>query len=190
MIAGWRTSYDIWTGSPSAFRRTIRCPASEFAHGPSEDAGMDLCSAEEVILMPGRWASVGTGLSIELPPGIRRAGAGRAADWPVNTVSTLLNTPGTIDPGYRGEIRVLMINHGDRGYTIWPGRPHRPARRGQLCRGGVGSSRATGRFPARGWRVWLDGGVVAEWQPLRRGCAEIAGWLPLIRKACRPKRCL
>ena len=92
----------------------------EGAHGPGEDAGLDLYSAEEVILSPGAWASVGTGLKIELPPGYDgqvRPRSGLARKFGV----TLLNSPGTIDPGYRGEIRVLMINHGDQGYTIWPG---------------------------------------------------------------------
>lgn len=121
MIAGWRTI------KPAMDRLTIRIQKDhpdarlpEFAHGPGEDTGMDLFSAEEVILSPGTWASVGTGLKIELPPGYDgqlRPRSGLASEYGV----TLLNAPGTIDPGYRGEVRVLMINHGDRGYTIWPG---------------------------------------------------------------------
>ena len=121
--------YDRWLarGLRDMDRLTIRIQKNhpdarlpEFAHGPREDAGMDLFSAEEVILPPGGWASVGTGLSIELPPGYDgqvRPRSGLARKYGV----TLLNAPGTIDPGYRGEIRVLMINHGDQGYTIWPG---------------------------------------------------------------------
>lgn len=104
--------------SVSRLDPSARLPA--FAHGPQEDAGMDLISIEEVRLEPGRWGSVGTGLAIELPSGCEaqvRPRSGLARDRGV----TLLNSPGTIDPGYRGEIRVLMINHGERDFTVKPG---------------------------------------------------------------------
>ena len=90
------------------------------AHGPHEDAGLDLISVEEVVLPAGGWESVGTGLAIEIPPGYEgqvRPRSGLARKFGV----TLLNTPGTIDPGYLGEIRVLMINHGREDYTVRPG---------------------------------------------------------------------
>ena len=95
-----------------------RLPTS--AHGPEEDAGLDLYSVEEVIIAPGSWAGVGTGLSIAIPSGYEgqvrpRSGLARRSGI------TLLNSPGTIDPGYRGEIRVLMINHGPEPYTVQPG---------------------------------------------------------------------
>ncbi len=90
------------------------------AHGPREDAGFDLIAVEEVTLPAGRWASVPTGLAIEIPPGYEgqvRPRSGLARKFGV----TLLNTPGTIDPGYRGEIQVLMITHGPEDYAVKPG---------------------------------------------------------------------
>jgi dUTP pyrophosphatase len=73
------------------------------------DAGLDLCSAEDVTLKPGERASVGTGIAIALPSGT--AGfvvprSGLAAKHGVSVV----NAPGLIDEGYRGEVRVLLIN--------------------------------------------------------------------------------
>ena len=94
--------------------------APRFAHGPDEDAGMDLVAAEAATLRPGSWASVPTGLVIAIPPGYEgqlRPRSGLAQKFGV----TLLNSPGTIDPGYRGEVRVLMINHGNREYTVRQG---------------------------------------------------------------------
>jgi len=94
------------------------CP--RYAHGPSEDAGMDLFAAEGAELKPGEWKSVRTGISVEMPPGYEgqvrpRSGLARRHGL------TLLNSPGTIDPGYRNEIRVLLINHGQEPYTVRPG---------------------------------------------------------------------
>jgi len=90
------------------------------AHGPEEDAGLDLYSVEEATIASGAWAGVGTGLAIAIPPGYEgqvRPRSGLARKFGV----TLVNSPGTIDPGYRGEIRVLMINHGPDPYTVRPG---------------------------------------------------------------------
>lgn len=81
---------------------------------------MDLYSVEEVDLAPGCWASVGTGLAVEIPAGVEgqvRPRSGLAARFGV----TLLNAPGTIDPGYRGEVRVIMINHGREPYHVASG---------------------------------------------------------------------
>ena len=99
-------------------RPTAQVPRS--AHGPHEDAGADLIAAEAATLRPGGWASVATGLTIAIPAGYEgqvRPRSGLARKFGV----TLLNSPGTIDPGYRGEVRVLMINHGDREYTVRQG---------------------------------------------------------------------
>jgi dUTP pyrophosphatase len=90
------------------------------AHGPHEDAGFDLMAVEEVTLPAGRWAGVPTGLAIEIPAGYEgqvRPRSGLARKFGV----TLLNAPGTIDPGYRGEVQVLMINHGSEDYTVKAG---------------------------------------------------------------------
>jgi dUTP pyrophosphatase len=91
-----------------------------YAHGPLEDAGLDLCSVEETILEPGRPQAVATGLAIELPPGFEaqiRPRSGLALKHAI----TLPNSPGTIDPGYRGEIKVILLNLGNMPFAIAPG---------------------------------------------------------------------
>lgn len=88
-----------------------------FAHGPAEDAGMDLSAAEEVVVPPRQWRTVRTGLALEIPPGYDgqiRPRSGLATGYGL----TLLNSPGTVDPGYRGEIRVTLINFGADAYKI------------------------------------------------------------------------
>ncbi len=89
-----------------------------YAHGPSEDAGLDLRAVERVVLQPGIAQAVPTGLAIELPPGYEaqvrpRSGLGLKHSLTVNF--------GTIDPGYRGEIRVIMFNLGQADYAIEKG---------------------------------------------------------------------
>jgi len=89
----------------------------EYAHGPDEDAGMDLRSLEDIVLEPGRPRAVGTGLAIELPAGYEaqlRPRSGMALRHSV----TLPNAPATIDPGYRGEIKVILLNLGHQNYEV------------------------------------------------------------------------
>ncbi len=84
------------------------------------DAGMDLSSCELVEIAPGTAAMVRTGIAIALPPGTEgqvRPRSGLAAKYAV----TVLNTPGTVDEGYRGEIRVILINHGTEVFRVEPG---------------------------------------------------------------------
>jgi dUTP pyrophosphatase len=95
----------------------LALPAYQSAHA----AGLDLLAAvpeaEPVVLMPGARALVPTGLTIALPPGYEaqvRPRSGLAAKHGV----TVLNTPGTIDADYRGEIGVILINHGDAPFSI------------------------------------------------------------------------
>jgi len=91
-----------------------------YAHGPEEDAGMDLCSVETATLEPGVARLVPTGLTIEVPPGFEaqvRPRSGLALKHAI----TMPNAPGTIDPGYRGEIRVILLNLGREAYTIHAG---------------------------------------------------------------------
>ncbi|MFZ5927529.1 MAG: dUTP diphosphatase [Acidobacteriota bacterium] len=91
-----------------------------YAHGPEEDAGMDLHAVEEAMLEPGVPALVPTGLSIELPPGFEaqiRPRSGLALRHAI----TLPNAPATIDPGYRGEIRVILLNLGREPYRVQKG---------------------------------------------------------------------
>jgi dUTP pyrophosphatase len=84
-------------------------------------AGLDLLAAvpedAPVVLAPGKYALVPTGLSIALPPGYEaqvRPRSGLAVRHGV----TVLNAPGTVDADYRGEIGVPLINHGDVPFTI------------------------------------------------------------------------
>jgi dUTP pyrophosphatase len=91
-----------------------------YAHGPEEDAGLDLRAVESAVLQPGAPHLVATGLAIELPPGYEaqiRPRSGLAAKHAI----TLPNSPATIDPGYRGEIRVILLNLGRDPYEIHPG---------------------------------------------------------------------
>ncbi len=85
-------------------------------------AGMDLhaCLEAEVTLPPGGRALVPTGVAIELPVGYEaevRPRSGLALQHGV----TVLNAPGTIDADYRGEVSVLLINHGHAPYVVWDG---------------------------------------------------------------------
>lgn len=90
----------------------------DYAH--PGDAGMDLFAVEPVEIAPGAVALVSTGIAIALPSGTEaqvRPRSGLAAKHAV----TLLNTPGTIDEGYRGEIKVIMVNHGKDPFAVEPG---------------------------------------------------------------------
>jgi dUTP pyrophosphatase len=81
---------------------------------------MDLCALEAVTLTPGQPGLVPTGLAIELPPGFEaqiRPRSGLALKHAI----TLPNSPATIDPGYRGEIKVILLNLGARDYEIHAG---------------------------------------------------------------------
>lgn len=81
---------------------------------------MDLCAVEAVTLDPGVAKLVSTGLTIEVPPGFEaqlRPRSGLALKHAI----TLPNSPATIDPGYRGEVRVILLNLGKQAYEIQPG---------------------------------------------------------------------
>lgn len=93
-------------------------PAYETDHA----SGMDLPAAvtEPLTLAPGERALVPTGLRIALPPGVEaqiRPRSGLAIRHGIS----MANTPGTIDADYRGEMRVILINHGDGPFTIQRG---------------------------------------------------------------------
>ena len=84
------------------------------------DAGLDLFANVTVSLDPGETKLVGTGISLELPQGTEgqvRPRSGLALKHGV----TVLNSPGTIDHGYRGEVGVILINHGVKRFDIVPG---------------------------------------------------------------------
>ena len=92
----------------------------EYTHGPQEDAGMDLRASEAAVLEPGVPFAVPTGLAIELPAGYEaqvRPRSGLALKHAI----TVPNSPGTIDPGYRGEVKVILLNLGKSAFPIAPG---------------------------------------------------------------------
>ncbi len=92
------------------------------AHATPHAAGLDLRAAvaEPVTLAPGGRALVPTGLQIALPPGLEgqvRPRSGLAFKHGV----TVLNSPGTVDADYRGEVSVLLINHGPEPFVVTRG---------------------------------------------------------------------
>ncbi|MDG2989706.1 dUTP diphosphatase [Candidatus Synechococcus calcipolaris G9] len=90
-----------------------RLPA--YAH--DGDAGLDLFSSKEVSIPPGQSALVPTGICIQLPADTEaqiRPRSGLALKHQI----TVLNSPGTIDAGYRGEIGVILINHGQDTFKV------------------------------------------------------------------------
>jgi len=81
------------------------------------DVGLDLFSVFETIIQPNECSLIPTGISIQLPPNTEaqiRPRSGLALKHQV----TVLNTPGTIDQGYRGEIGVILINHGKLPFQV------------------------------------------------------------------------
>lgn len=81
------------------------------------DAGLDLYSVEEKVIEPGETALVHTGISIQLPKNTEAQIRPRSGLAIKNSI-TVLNTPGTIDEGYRGEICIIIINHGKNSFKI------------------------------------------------------------------------
>jgi dUTP pyrophosphatase len=77
--------------------------------GHDNDAGLDLYAAESARLAPGARVSVGTGLAVQIPDGAGGLVLPRSGLALKHGV-TLVNSPGLIDPGYRGEVRVLLLN--------------------------------------------------------------------------------
>ena len=90
------------------------------AYAHPSDAGMDVRSIEELVIPAGKRALVHTGLVVLLPPLYEaqvRPRSGLALKFGV----TVLNTPGTIDSGYRGEIGVILANFGDADFIVKKG---------------------------------------------------------------------
>jgi len=80
------------------------------AYAREGDAGLDLYAVETVTLSPGARAAVGTGIAVAIPAGCAGFVLPRSG-LALRHGLSLLNTPGLIDAGYRGEIRVLLVNH-------------------------------------------------------------------------------
>lgn len=87
------------------------------AYATAGAAGMDVVAAEDLVLAPGARHAVATGFAIAIPPGYEvqvRPRSGLALKHGI----TCLNTPGTIDEDYRGEVKVILANLGDQPFTI------------------------------------------------------------------------
>jgi dUTP pyrophosphatase len=98
----------------------------KYAHSADEDAGADLVATEGVTLYPGVPALISTGIKIAMPPGVQaeiRSRSGLAFKHGIR----VLNSPGTIDPGYRGELKVILEWNGhmpnifQNSYTVRAG---------------------------------------------------------------------
>ena len=87
----------------------------------ADDAGLDLAACERVVLGPGERATVGTGLAVAIPPGYAgyvQPRSGLASNHGISMV----NSPGLVDSGYRGELRVVLLNTDRRhAFEVEPG---------------------------------------------------------------------
>ena len=86
-------------------------------YATESSSGMDIRASVDAVVLPGSTAMIPTGLFIEMPAGVEgqiRPRSGIAIKHQV----TVLNAPGTIDSDYRGEIKVLLINHGKEIFTV------------------------------------------------------------------------
>jgi len=91
-----------------------------YAHGPLEDAGLDIRSIDSALLEPGVPQAIPTGLALEIPPGYEvqiRPRSGLALKHAI----ILPNAPATIDPGYRGELKVILLNLGRSPFEVQAG---------------------------------------------------------------------
>lgn len=99
-------------------RLSSKARLPSYAH--ERDSGLDLYAAEDVVVPPGGTALIKTGIAVELPEGTEgqvRPLSGLA----LNRGVTVLNSPGTVDEGYRGEVAVILINHGAAPFRVEPG---------------------------------------------------------------------
>jgi len=101
--------------------RRLRPDAVLPRHAYPGDAGLDLAACERVVLEPGDRATVATGLAVAIPAGYAgyvQPRSGLAADHGI----TMVNAPGLVDSGYRGELRVVLLNTDrDRAFEVEPG---------------------------------------------------------------------
>jgi len=105
--------------APEVRVKLLRDSAKPPVYMSDSAAGLDLsaCVENDIELQPGKFTSVPTGIAVAIPEGYEgevRPRSGLAANFGV----TLLNSPGTIDSDYRGEVKVIMINHGSMPFTV------------------------------------------------------------------------
>lgn len=97
------------------------CPVGDISFVPKYategSSGLDLLSSASLVISPGKLSMIPTGIRVRLPPNCEaqiRPRSGFASKHGV----TVLNSPGTIDNDYRGEICVLLINHGEKDFVV------------------------------------------------------------------------
>lgn len=99
----------------------IRMPGAEGVHPPLQTtpgaAGHDIHAAEDATLEPGTFRAIATGYAIAIPDGYEGQVRPRSGLAARNGV-TVLNAPGTIDADYRGEVKVILVNHGHEPFTL------------------------------------------------------------------------
>src|SRR3954451_14249584 len=95
-------------------------PATPPRRAHEQDAGYDLACVEDFTLWPARRRTVGTGVAIALPAGVAGLVTPRSGLAATHGI-TIANAPGLVDPGYRGELRVTLLNTGDAPYAARAG---------------------------------------------------------------------
>ena len=100
--------------------RKLRPDAVLPSYAHPSDAGMDVRSVEDLTIAPGKRALVHTGLVMLLPP-MYEAQVRPRSGLALKSGVTVLNTPGTIDSGYRGEVGVILVNFGDEDFQVRKG---------------------------------------------------------------------
>ena len=131
----------------------------ELRYAHAGDAGADLVTTEEVTLKPFERALVPTGVAIALPAGYVALVHPRSG-LAVRQGVTVLNAPGTVDAGYRGEIKVPLINlDPEHTVDVPPRRPHRPAGDPAVCGGPVHPGGNAARIGPRRTGIRVDGRI-------------------------------
>lgn len=101
--------------------RRLRPDAVLPRHAYAGDAGLDLSSCEHVVLGPGERAILSTGIAVAIPPGYAgyvQPRSGLAAKHGI----TMVNSPGLVDSGYRGELRIVLLNTDrEQSFAVEPG---------------------------------------------------------------------
>ena len=87
------------------------------SYAREDDAGLDLRAAHDATLEPGGRGLVGTGLAVAIPRGYAGLVLPRSG-LALSQGVTVLNAPGLVDAGYRGELKVLLVNHGDKPVPV------------------------------------------------------------------------
>lgn len=101
--------------------KKLQQDAKSLGYAHEGDSGLDLFAAESAVLRPGERKLIGTGIKVAIQPGYEaqvRPKSGLAIEHGI----TVLNTPGTIDSCYRGEVKVILVNHSNKDYKVEKGR--------------------------------------------------------------------